>query len=95
MGVSFDTKTMYSFEKYLELQHSGEVNMASKEARERLGIGKDEHLFLIENYSALLAEFKELKVVDELLKDAKARVEGKGKGEKSLGFHKAEPEQEE
>ena len=88
--ANFDTKTMFAFEKYLELQKSGEVNMASSEVRERLGISKDDHLFLVENYSALMAEYKELKVVNEVIADAKARVEGgagkeKGKAKERKG----------
>lgn len=89
---SFDTKTMYAFEKYLELQKSGEINMVSSEVQTRLGISKEEHRFIMENYSALLEEFSNLKVVNELIADAKARVEGKGKEEKSLGFKKETPD---
>lgn len=84
--ANFDTKTMYAFEKYLELQKSGEINMVSSEVQSKLGISKEEHQFIMKNYSALLQEFNELKVVNELIADAKARVEGKGKDEKSMGF---------
>ena len=81
--VTHDTKTMLNFEKYVKLQRSGEINMVSSEVQNRLGISKEEHQFIIENYSALLAEFEELKVVDEIIKDAKERVGGKGIEEKS------------
>ena len=90
----FDTKTMYSFEKYLELQHSGELNMVSSEVQTKLGISKEEHHFILENYSSLLEEFRNLKVVNELIEDAKARVDGKGNDEKSLGFSKDSSEKD-
>ena len=91
----FDTKTMYAFEKYLELQRSGEINMVSSEVQTKLGISQEEHHFILENYSALLEEYNNLKVVNELIEDAKARVDGKGKDEKSMGFNKGEPERDE
>ena len=90
----FEDKTMYAFEKYLELQRSGELNMVSSEVQARLGISKEEHHFILENYNALLEEYNRLKVVDEVIADAKARSEGKGKDEKSLGFNKNAPEPE-
>lgn len=90
----FDTKTMYVFEKYLELQHSGEINMASSEVQKRLGITKEEHRFILDNYNALYDEFKDLKVVDELIADAKERVEGKGKGDRDLDFSQEHSDRE-
>ena len=93
---NFEDKTMYAFEKYLELQRSGEMNMVSSEVQARLGISKEEHHFILENYNALLEEYNRLKVVDEVIADAKARSEGKVKDEKSLGFKKTpEPEKDE
>ena len=89
--ANYDTKTMYAFEKYLELQKSGEMNMVSSQVQTRLGISKEEHHFIMENYNDLLEEYKELKVVDEIIADAKARVNSKGKDEKSLGFSMEEP----
>ena len=74
--AKFDTKTMYDFEKYLELQRSGELNMVSPEVREKLGITKDEHHYILEHYSELLDEYEEFKKVDELIEDAVARSEG-------------------
>ena len=74
--AKYDTKTMYDFEKYLELQESGELNMVSPEVQSRLGITRDEHHYILQHYSELLAEYEELKVVDELIDDAKARAEG-------------------
>lgn len=91
----FDTKMMYAFENYLELQHSGEINMVSSAVQAKLGISKEEHHFILENYSALLEEYNKLKVVNEIIEDAKARVDGKGKEEKSMGFSKDEPEKDE
>lgn len=87
---SFDTKTLYNFEKYLMLQKSGEVNMVSSEVQARLGISKEEHRYIIDNYSALLDEYNKLKVVDELIDDAKMRVGDNTKGEKEMGFKEAE-----
>ena len=89
--AEFEQKVMYTFEKYLELQKSGEMNMVSPEVQARLGISKEEHHFILENYGALLDAYKELKVVNEVIADAKERAEGRGKGEKSLGFKKSEP----
>ena len=91
----FDTKTMYSFEKYLALQKSGEVNMASSEVQTRLGISKEEHYYIMENYNDLLEEYKSLKVVNEIIADAKARVEGKGKEDKGRNFTMDEEERAE
>lgn len=84
--AKFDTKMMYAFEKYLELQRSGEMNMVSKEIQGKLGISKEEHHFIMENYGDLLEEYTNLKVVNEVLADAKERAEGRGKDEPSLGF---------
>lgn len=88
----FDTKTMYTFEKYLELQRSGELNMVSSEVQVRLGISEEEHRFIMNNYSALLEEYNGLKVVNEIIADAKARAEGNNKDEKSLGFNMDNPD---
>lgn len=84
--AEFDTRTMYSFEKYLDLQKSGEVNMASSEVQKRLGITDAEHKFIMENYGALYETYKELKVVNEIIADAKERAEGgdKSKEKKEL-----------
>lgn len=82
----FDTRTMYNFEKYIQLQKSGEVNMVSPEVRNRLDITKDEHLFILNNYDALLKEFNELKVVDKVLEDARQRVNGDKEQERDMGF---------
>lgn len=84
--VNFDTKTMYAFEKYLELQQSGELNMVSSEVQSRLGISQEEHRFIMENYAALMDEYKDLKVVDEVISDAKARVNGKTNEEMGKNF---------
>ena len=86
--AKYDTKTMYNFEKYLALQKSGELNMVSPEVQSRLGITKEEHLFILEHYSELLNEYEELKVVDELIDEAKARVEGEPEKERSKDFNK-------
>lgn len=83
---SFDTKTLYNFEKYLMLQKSGEINMVSSEVQARLGISKEEHRFIMKNYSALLDEYNKLKVVDEIIEDAKKRVGDNSKDEKEMGF---------
>lgn len=88
--AKFEDKTMRDFEKYLELQKSGEMNMMSPQVQERLGISKDEHLFIIKNYDALKKEYDELKVVDEIIKDAKARVNGEETQEKTMGFNDIE-----
>lgn len=90
--ANFEVATMTAFEKYLELQRSGEVNMVSSEVQVRLGISKEEHRYIMENYKALLEEFNSLKVVNEVIADAKARVGGKGKDEMGLGFNRNEPE---
>lgn len=92
---NFDTKTMYNFEKYLELQKSGEMNMASPDVRTRLGISKEEHQFLMKNYSSLLQEFNNLKVVNEIIADAKARAEGKSRDDKTMTFSQGEVEKTE
>ena len=84
--AKFDTKTMYDFEKYLELQKSGELNMVSPEVRERLGLTKDEHHYILMHYGELLEEYEEFKKVDELIDDAVARVEGGPEQELSQGF---------
>ena len=79
----FDDKMMRQFEQYLKLQKSGEINMVSAQVRERLGITKEEHVYIMEHYSELLKEYNDLKVVDEVIADAKNRAEGndgKGKG---------------
>ncbi len=80
----YTTKEMYNFEQYLELQNSGIVNMVSPRVREILGIDENEHKFILTNYSGLLEEYKNLKVVDELLDDAKARVNGGQSKEENL-----------
>lgn len=72
--AKFDDRTLRNFENYLKLQQSGEMNMVSAGVRERLGISKEEHLFILENYSEIKKEYENLKVVDEVLQDAKARV---------------------
>ena len=88
----FDTKVMYNFEKYYDLQKSGEINMVSSEVQKKLGISQEEHRFIMNNYDDLLKEFENLKVVDELLEDAKKRVNGDYEPEKDKGFNKGEPE---
>lgn len=93
--AKFDVKTMYNFENYLRLQHSGEVNMVSSAARDKLGISKEEHRFILDNYNDLLQEYNELKVVDEIIDDAKQRVHDGGKGEKEMGFKRTPKTQEE
>lgn len=80
----YEAKIMYNFEKYLDLQSTGAVNMVSPKVREILGISESEHRFILQNYSELKQEYDELKVVDELLKDAKARVDGDKAKEKGL-----------
>ena len=74
--AKYDDRTLRNFENYLELQKSGEMNMVSSAVRERLGISKEEHLYILENYSDIKEEYESLKVVDEVLKDAKERVYG-------------------
>ena len=83
--TKFDDKTMRAFEKYLELQKSGKTNMVSSRVQDMLGISKDEHIFIMTHYSELLDEYNSLKVVDEVIADAKERVgdnhaKSKGKG---------------
>ena len=84
--AKYDTKTMYDFEKYLELQRSGELNMVSPEVQDRLGITKDEHLYILQHYSELLAEYEEFKKLDEVIDDAVARVEGEQEKDDSKAF---------
>ncbi len=86
----FDDKTIRDFEKYLKLQKSGEINMVSSQVRDKLGISKEEHEFIMKNYSAILEEYNDLKVVDEIIKDAKARVDGEVPQEKTMGFNDIE-----
>ncbi len=90
--ANFDTKTLYNFEKYLELQRSGKYNMVSPEAREALGLSKEEHQYIIKNYSEILKEYESLKVVDEIIADAKSRVNGDVGQDKTMGFNKSNPE---
>ncbi len=81
--TKFDDKMMRTFEKYLELQKSGKTNMVSSRVQDMLGISKDEHAFIMTHYSELLDEYNSLKVVDEVIADAKERVSdnhGKSKG---------------
>lgn len=82
--AKFDDKVMRDFEKYLQLQKSGEINMVSSRVQDILGITKEEHRFIMENYSEISKEFNDLKVVDEVIKDAKVRAEGKGDKEQGL-----------
>lgn len=93
--AKFGTKQMYNFENYLKLQHSGETNMVSSKVCEVLGISKEEHRFILDNYNEMLQEYEELKVVDELIDDAKQRVNDGGKGEKEMGFKQTGQTQEE
>ena len=88
--AKFEDKTIRDFEKYLELQKSGELNMLSSQVQERLGISKEEHQFIIKNYQALKEEYDNLQVVDEIIKDAKARVNGEETQEKTMGFNDIE-----
>ena len=88
----FEDKVMRNFENYVKLQKSGKVNMVSSEVQKKLNISKEEHQFIIKNYDAIYEEFSQLKVVDELIADAKARVEGGGKEEKTMGFNKPDPD---
>ena len=83
--AKFEDGLMRVFERYLEIQKSGEINMVSSRVRDVLGISKEEHQFIMTHYAELLEEFNELKVVDEVIADAKERVaksSGKGKGSK-------------
>ena len=84
--AQFDDKVMRNFELYLNLQKSGEINMVSSRVQDMLGISKDEHLFIMNNYSELLNAYNELKVVDEVISDAKERVAGKPGKHKSKGL---------
>ena len=86
--AKYDTKTMYNFEKYLALQKSGELNMVSPEVQSRLGISRDEHHYILKHYSELLEEYEELKVVDKLIDEAKARAEGEPEKERSKDFNR-------
>lgn len=90
--AKFDDKTMYNFERYLNLQKSGELNMVSSEVRMKLGISEEEHHFILNNYTDLKKEFDDLKVVDEVLADAKQRANGDYEPDKTMGFNKTEPE---
>lgn len=90
--AKFDDKTMRDFEKYLELQKSGEMNMISPQVQNRLGISKEEHMFIIKNYDDILEEYNKLNVVDEVLEDAKARANGEKSHEKTMGFNDIEHE---
>ena len=74
--AKYDSKTMYNFEKYLVLQKSGELNMVSPEVQSRLGITKDEHLYILEHYSELLEEYEKYKNLDDVIEDAIAHTEG-------------------
>ena len=91
--AKYDDKTIRNFEAYLNLQKSGEVNMVSSKVQDVLGISKEEHRFILDNYSDILTEFNALKVVDEVLSDAKARVDGKGNDDKGLDGKSVEPAQ--
>lgn len=89
--AKFDDKTIRNFELYLNLQKSGEINMVSARVRDVLGISKDEHLFIMNNYSELLEAYNKLKVVDEVITDAKERVAGnpgksKGLDDRAFGL---------
>ena len=84
--AKYDAKTMYDFEKYLEFQKSGELNMVSPEVQDRLGITKDEHLYILQHYSELLEEYEEFKKLDEVIDDAVARVEGEQEKDDSKAF---------
>lgn len=90
--AKFDDKVIRDFEKYLALQKSGEMNMMSSQVQQRLGISKEEHMFIIKNYSAIKEEYDSLKVVDEVLEDAKARVNGEKGQDKTMGFNGVEHE---
>ncbi len=85
--TTHDTKTMYNFEKYLELQRSDELNMVSPEVRDRLGISREEHLYILNNYDELLKEYEELKVVDEIIDEAKNRAESESGKEQTRGLN--------
>lgn len=74
--ANYDSKTMYNFEKYLELQKSAELNMVSPEVQTRLGITRDEHHYILEHYSELLEEYEENKNLDKDIEDAISRAEG-------------------
>lgn len=74
--AKYDSKTMYNFEKYLKLQKSGDLNMVSPKVQTRLGITKDEHLFILMNYDKILQEYEENKSLDKDIEDAVARAEG-------------------
>ena len=74
--AKYDSKTMYNFEKYLKLQKSGDLNMVSPEVQTRLGITKDEHLFILTNYDKLREEYEENKTLDKDIEGAIVRAEG-------------------
>lgn len=88
----YDGKVMRDFEKYLELQKSGEINMVSSAVQKRLGITKEEHQFIMKNYNDIKKEYDKLFIVDEIIADAKKRVDGEVEPEKTMGFNKEAPE---
>ena len=90
----YDDRTIRNFEKYLQLQKSGEMNMVPSQVQGRLGIDKEEHLFILNNYDALLEEYNSMKVVDEVLEDAKSRANGNHSKEQTKGFNKSAPKPE-
>lgn len=90
--AKFDDKVMRDFEKYLTLQKSGEVNMMSSRVQSQLGISKDEHMFILNNYNELKKEYDSLKVVDDVLADANKKVHGDSEPDKTMGFNKTDPE---
>jgi hypothetical protein len=50
---TFTVKQLADFRRFRKLQRTGRYNMASPAAAAALGLTKEEHLFVIENYDAL------------------------------------------
>lgn len=57
--VDQDTITSEMFKEFLILQQSGVYNMVSPEAREHLGISKQQHFYMLKNFDDLMIFFRQ------------------------------------
>jgi hypothetical protein len=56
--MTFTDEQLMHFEAFEKVRESAEYNMFAIQAAEAAGLTRDEHLFILENYSALKVAFQ-------------------------------------
>jgi hypothetical protein len=56
--MNFTTEQLLYFEAYEQVRESAEYNMFDPRAAQAAGLNKDQHIFVMENYTALKLAFQ-------------------------------------